>query len=103
MLVDSIGDTDPTNDTRNNTFAGYRHKLFGDLYLKVSCDIINPAKWVDSSLNPIEVGSFIEFDEDNMYPETPIGFNSSDWNGLKFIITDTKRSAGKLSIKARSI
>ena len=103
MLVDSIGDTDPTNDTRNNTFAGYRHKLFGDLYLKVSCDIINPAKWVDSSLNPIEVGSFIEFDEDNMYPETPIGFNSSDWDGLKFIITDTKRSAGKLSIKARSI
>jgi len=103
MLVNAIGDTDPTNDSRNDSFAGYRHKLFGDLYLKISCDIINPAKWVDSSLNPIEVGSIIEFDENNMYPETPIGFNSDDWDGLKFIITSTSRSLGKLSIQARSL
>jgi len=103
MLVGAIGDTDPTNDSRNDSFAGYRHKLFGDLYLKISCDIINPAKWVDSSLNPIEVGSIIEFDENNMYPETPIGFNSDDWDGLKFIITSTSRSLGKLSIQARSL
>lgn len=103
MLVGAVGDTDPTNDNRNDSFAGYRHKLFGDLYLKINCDIVNPAKWVDSSLNPIEVGSIIEFDEDNMYPETPIGFNSDDWNGLKFIITSTSRSLGKLSIQARSL
>ena len=103
MLVGAIGDTDPTNDSRNDSFAGYRHKLFGDLYLKISCDIINPAKWVDSSLNPIEVGSIIEFDENNMDPETPIGFNSDDWDGLKFIITSTSRSLGKLSIQARSL
>ena len=69
----------------------------------VNCNIINPAKWVDSSLNPIEVGAIIEFDENNMHPETPMGFNSADWDGLKFIITDTVRSPGKLSIKARSV
>ena len=103
MLVNAIGDTDPTNDDRNDSFAAYYNSLFGDVYLQVSCTIINPSKWVDSSLNPIEVGSIIDFDENNMHPPTPMGFNSADWDGLKFIITDTRRSAGNLTIKARSL
>ena len=99
--TNGVGDTDPTNESKNVSFAAYRNFLFGDVYLKISFSIVNPAKWVDSSLDPIEVGSIIEFDEDNMYPETPLANNT--WNNLKFIITDTSRSLGKLSIKARSL
>tara|TARA_Y100000401_G_C8323867_1_gene226985 strand:- start:496 stop:3066 length:2571 start_codon:yes stop_codon:yes gene_type:complete len=97
----AVGDTDPTNDNKNTSFAAYQNALFGDVYLKISFNIINPAKWVNSSLEPIEVGSIIDFNNTNMFPEKPL--TNNDWGNLKFIITDTKRSVGKLSIKARSV
>ena len=87
----------------NDDFYTYYDDIFGDIKLLVSCDIVNPAKWVDSSLNPIEVGSTIAFDNDNMFPESPMGYNSASWSSQKFIITDINRGVGKLSIKARQI
>ena len=103
MLVNNIGDTDPTGEDKNDNFLAYQNSLFGDIYLMVSFDIVNPSKWVDSSLDPIEVGDIIDFDNTNMFPETPLGFNSASWSSLNFIITDTTRTLGKLSVKARSI
>ncbi len=99
--VNAVGDTDPTNDAKNASFAGYRNSLFGDVYTEISFSIVNPSKWVNSSLEPIEVGSIIDFDNTNMFPEKPLGKNS--WSGFKFIITNTSRTLGKLSIKARSL
>ena len=103
MLVNNIGDTDPTGEDKNDNFLAYQNSLFGDIYLMVSFDIVNPSKWVDSSLDPIEVGDIIDFDNTNMFPETPLGFNSASWSSLNFIITDTTRTLGKLSVKARSV
>ena len=35
--------------------------------------------------------------------ETPLGYNSASWSSLKFMITRTNRTPGKLSIEARRI
>ena len=103
MLVGNVGDTNMGNDDPNDSFAGYYNNIFGDIKLMVKCSIVNPAKWVDSSLDPIEVGDIIEFDENNMHPETPLGHNSATWDGLKMMIVSTSRSVGKLSIVAREV
>ena len=103
MLVGDVGDTNMGNDDPNDSFAGYYNNIFGDIKLMVKCSIVNPAKWVDSSLDPIEVGDIIEFDENNMPPETPLGHNSATWDGLKMMIVSTNRSVGKLSIVAREV
>ena len=83
-------------------------EIFGDIKLIISCDIINPAKWVTANdtsnpLNPLEVGSIIDFDNTNMFPKSPMGYNSSSWSGIKFMITSMTRKLGLISIKAREI
>ena len=52
-------------------------------------------------MDSMEVGEIVEFDENNMYPETPMGYNSATWNNLQMIVTSTNRSLGKLSITLR--
>ena len=51
----------------------------------------------------MEVGDVIEFDENNMFPETPMGHNSATWNNLQMMVTSINRSVVKLSINAREI
>ena len=103
MLVANIGDTDPTNDDQNDSFAAYYNHIFGDIKIIVQCDVLNPAKWIDSNNDPVEVGDVIEFDENNMFPTTPLGHNSATWNNLQFMIIETKRTLGKLSLTLREI
>jgi hypothetical protein len=38
-----------------------------------------------------------------MFPETPMGFNSSSWSNIKFMITSMNRKIGKITIEARQI
>ena len=90
-------DTNPGNDDPNDSFAAYYNNIFGNIKLIVSFDIVNPYYY------DLEVGSIIEFDENNMFPETPMGHNSRTWNNLKMIVTSTGRTPGKLSITAREI
>jgi len=97
MLVTNIGVANPGGQNTNDSFAAYQNNIFGDLKLLVSCTIVNPVFY------SIEVGSVIEFDEDNMYPETPMGHNSATWDGFKMIVTSTQRSPGTLKITAREI
>ena len=97
MLVTNIGDTNPGNDSPNDSFAGYYNNIFGDIKLLVSCTIVNPIYY------SLEVGDIIEFDENNMFPETPLGYNSATWNNLKMMIVSTNRTPGKLSITAREV
>ena len=107
----SGGETDiPTSPSSNpnDDFYTYYDNIFGDIKLIISCDIINPAKWVTANdtsnpLNPLEVGSVIDFDNTNMFPESPMGYNSSSWSGIKFMITSMTRKLGLISIKAREI
>ena len=107
----SGGETDiPTSPSSNpnDDFYTYYDNIFGDIKLIISCDIINPAKWVTANdtsnpLNPLEVGSIIDFDNTNMFPKSPMGYNSSSWSGIKFMITSMTRKLGLISIKAREI
>ena len=81
----------------NDDFYTYYDKIFGSIKLIVSCDIVNPTFYA------LEVGDVIEFDENNMYPPTPMGHNSGTWDGLKMMITSTNRTLGRMGITAREI
>ncbi len=81
----------------NDDFYTYYDKIFGSIKLIVSCDIVNPAFYA------LEVGDVIEFNENNMYPPTPMGHNSGTWDGLKMMITSTNRTLGRMGITAREI
>ena len=110
-----VGTTTSNNDipaspssNPNDDFYSYYDYISGDVKLLITFDIVNPAKWVTTNdtsnpLEPLEVGSIIDFNNDNMFPETPFGINSSSWSGIKFIITDFTREIGKVKIKARQI
>lgn len=93
--------TTPANSgnkaNRNDDFYSYYNLINGDVFLECTFDLINP-KFYD-----LEVGKFIVFDNDNMFPETPFGQSSGTWTNLNMIITSTKRTIGKIQIKAREI
>lgn len=81
----------------NDDFYTYYDNIFGSLKLIVSCDIVNPAFY------SLEVGDIIEFDENNMYPPSPMGHNSGTWNNLKMMIITLNRTIGRMSITAREV
>jgi len=79
----------------NDDFYTYYSNVFSDIKMLVSCTIVNP-KYYD-----VEVGDIVAFDD--MHPETPFGYNSATWSGLKFMITSLNRTLGELKIEAREI
>lgn len=79
----------------NDDFYTYYDNIFGDIKMLVSCTIVNP-KYYD-----VDVGDIVAFSD--MYPETPFGYNSASWSGLKFMITSLNRTLGELKIEAREI
>ena len=64
--------------------------------LEIDFTLVNPAFY------DLEVGSIINFDNTNMYPSIPFGV-SNGWSDLKFMITKTGRTIGKISVTARQI
>jgi|7_EtaG_2_1085326.scaffolds.fasta_scaffold04588_2 hypothetical protein len=93
--------TSPANSgnkaNRNDDHYSYYNAINGDVFFSCSFDLVNPAFY------DLEVGSFIVFDNDNMYPESPFGQSSGTWTNLNMMIVSTRRTPGKLSIKAREI
>lgn len=80
----------------NDSFINYYHNLLGTPKLIISFTIVSP-KYYD-----LEVGSIINFNNTNMYPPAPFGV-SNGWSDLKFMITKTGRTIGKISVTARQI
>ena len=80
----------------NDSFINYYHNLLGTPKLIIGFTIVHP-KYYD-----LEVGSIINFDNANMYPSIPFGV-SNGWSDLKFMITKTGRTIGKISVTARQI
>ena len=80
----------------NDSFINYYHNLLGTPKLIIGFTIVHP-KYYD-----LEVGSIINFDNTNMYPSIPFGV-SNGWSDLKFMITKTGRTIGKISVTARQI
>ena len=97
-----VGDTSSDNDiptsatsNPNDDWATYYDNIFGDIKLIVNCTIVNP-KYYD-----LEVGDVIDFSD--MHPETPYGYNSANWSGIKFMIISLNRTLGEMQITARQI
>jgi hypothetical protein len=83
--------------TPNDSYANYYMNIFGEPKLLIDFGIVDP------SYISLEVGSIIKFNNDNMFPETPLGDNSSSWSNVNFMIIRTQRTVGTLKITAREI
>ena len=97
MNVNKPGNTDVghADSDINDGFADYYMNIFGDIKKIISCDIINPAV----SYN-LETGDIIQFSNTaGEMPVEPFGDNWADY----YMITDLKRSPGKVSITAREV
>jgi len=64
-----------------DTWAGIRDRIFGDLKRIITCDIVNPRYFI------LEVGDVIQLSDDTRY----------------FMITDERRTPGRLNITAREV
>ena len=79
----------------NDDWYSYYDNILSDLSKKiVTATIVNPAFY------NIEVGDFVAFSSTEMIPSKAFG---TSWSGLKFIITSTSRSMGKIKFTARQV
>ena len=79
----------------NDDWYSYYDNILSDLSKKiVTATIVNP------SFYNIEVGDFVAFSSTEMIPSKAFG---TSWSGLKFIITSTSRSIGKIKFTARQV
>jgi hypothetical protein len=95
MNVNKPGNANPGGGDPNDGFADYYMNLFGDIKKNISCDIVNPAV----SYN-LETGDIVQFSNTaGEMPVEPFGDNWADY----YMITDLKRSPGKVGITAREV
>lgn len=93
--VNKAGNADVGGGDPNDGFADYYMNIYGDIKKMISCDILNPAKGY-----ALETGDIIQFS--NTSGEMPIEPFGDNW-GDYYMITDLKRSPGKVSITAREV
>ncbi len=93
--VNKAGNADVGGGNPNDGFADYYMNIYGDIKKIISCDIVNPAKGY-----MLETGDIIQFS--NTSGEMPIEPFGDNW-GDYYMITDLKRSLGKVSITAREV
>ncbi len=93
--VNKAGNSDVGSGNPNDGFADYYMNIYGDIKKIISCNIINPAKAF-----MLETGDIIQFS--NTSGEMPIEPFGDNW-GDYYMITDLKRSLGKVSITAREV
>ena len=77
----------------NDDFYSYYNNIIGDFKIIVECDVVNMAKGAQ-----LETGDVITFTD---MPVDPFAgdFNTNSY----FMIVETKRSVGKISITAREV
>jgi len=92
----NVGTPNTSGQTDGNTdFYSYYDNIFGDIKKIISCEIVNPAV----SYN-LETGDIIQFSNTaGDMPVEPFGDNWADY----YMITDLKRSPGKVSITVREV
>ena len=90
----NVGDI-PTsaNSDCNADFYSYYNNIIGDIKILVSCDIVNMAKGYQ-----LETGDIVTF------TDMPVEMFGTDFSTSKyFMIIETKRSLGKVSVVAREV
>ena len=77
----------------NADWYSYYENIVGDMKILVSCDVVNPMKGCQ-----LETGDIITF------TDMPVEMFGTDFSTSKYyMIIETKRSMGKVSIKAREV
>lgn len=77
----------------NADWYSYYNNIIGDIKVLVQCDVVNPAKGCQ-----LETGDIVTF------TDMPVEMFGTDFSTSKyFMIVETKRSPGKVSIKAREV
>ena len=105
---------DEITGSRNSSWINFRESLFGDYKTIVNATLVNPEKY-----GMLQVGDFIDFgeitfselgspfdsisDTFDSYVAMPTRLFSAAWSGKKFIITNLKRSIGKITIQTQEV
>ena len=80
------------DDSSAQRFFDYYDGIVGDLFIKISGEIVNPLYY------KLEVGDQIAID--NSYPYAPFG---ESWSGKVFMVTSISRSTHSMKFSARQI
>ena len=108
------GAVDEISGSRNSSWINFRESLFGDYKTTVNATLVNPEKYA-----MLQVGDAIDFGEIT-YEELASPFDEisdtfddfiampsrlfkDSWSGKKFIITNLKRTLGKVTIQTRQV
>ena len=111
FLFDAVDDV---SGSRNSSWINFRKSLFGEYKTTVNATLVNPEKYA-----MLQVGDAIDFGETTFseigspFDEISDTFDSfiamptrlfkDAWSGKKFIITNLKRTLGKVSIQTREV
>ena len=105
---------DEVSGSRNSSWINFRESLFGNYKTTVNATLVNPEKYA-----MLQVGDAIDFGEETFgeigspFDEISDTFDSfiamptrlfkDAWSGKKFIITNLKRTLGKVTIQTREV
>ena len=93
MNVNRAGNADVGGGNPNDGVADYYMNIFGNLKKLISCTIVNPSKGFI-----LETGDIITF------TDMPVEMFGADFSTSKYyMVIETKRSQGKVSITAREV
>jgi len=111
LLYDAVDDV---SGSRNSSWINFRKSLFGEYKTTVRATLVNPKKY-----GMLQVGDAIDFGEETFgeigtpFDEISDTFDSfiamptrlfkDAWSGKKFIITNLKRTLGKVTIQTREV
>ena len=111
FLFDAV---DEVSGSRNSSWINFRESLFGNYKTTVNATLVNPEKYA-----MLQVGDAIDFGEETFgeigspFDEISDTFDSfiamptrlfkDAWSGKKFIITNLKRTLGKVTIQTREV
>jgi len=111
FLFDAVDDV---SGSRNSSWINFRKSLFGEYKTTVNATLVNPEKYA-----MLQVGDAIDFGEETFgeigspFDEISDTFDSfiamptrlfkDAWSGKKFLITNLKRTLGKVTIQTREI
>jgi len=111
FLYDAVDDV---SGSRNSSWINFRKSLFGEYKTTVSATLVNPEKYA-----MLQVGDAIDFGEETFgeigspfdeisdtfddFIAMPTRLFKDAWSGKKFIITNLKRTLGKVTIQTREV
>ena len=108
------GSIDAGGSDRNDDFINFRSSLFGDYKTTINVELVNPEKYA-----MLQIGDIIDFssilfqdlgepfasisDTFDSFVAMPTNLFKETWSNKRFLITNLKRTIGKVSINCRQV